>query len=268
MTSSTGLKYQIHGTGEPVLLIHGGHIADTYRPLVAEPLFAPYRKITYRRRGYADSPSHIGPFSIEDAAGDALRLLKGLGIERAHVVGHSSGGIIALQMALSAPQAVNSLVLLEPALMMVPSAPAFFAKVGPALEKYTARDRAGAVAAFIGLVAGPNWQAEVTKIVPGGIEQAVKDAATFFDVELPAIGEWQFTARQAREIFQPVLYVIGSESDAVFKDGKELCEAWIPHTEAFVVHGAKHHLQHEDPSCSGQVARGLSKFFARHPMAA
>ena len=50
----------------------------------------------------------------------AVALLRHLGIERAHVVGHSSGGVMALRLALDAPEAVHSLILLEPALMDVP----------------------------------------------------------------------------------------------------------------------------------------------------
>jgi pimeloyl-ACP methyl ester carboxylesterase len=49
--------------------------------------------------------------------------MRHLGIERAHVVGHSSSAIMALQLALDAPDRVLSLALLEPALLAVPSGP-------------------------------------------------------------------------------------------------------------------------------------------------
>src|SRR5690349_17953707 len=81
--------------------------------------------------------------SAEQAA-DARALLRRLGIERAHVVGHSAGGPIALRLALDAPEFVHSLALLEPALMDVPSGPLFAEAVGPAFRIYQAGDKAGA----------------------------------------------------------------------------------------------------------------------------
>ena len=75
-------------------------------------------------------------------------------------------------------------------MMMVPSAPEFFGAVAPVIDKYKSGDAAGAVGAFIDLVAEPNWRTEVPRMVPGGLEQAEKDAATFFEVELPSVGAW------------------------------------------------------------------------------
>ena len=76
-----------------------------------------YRVLNYHRRGFAGSTAGSEPASIADHAADALALMRHVGFERAHVVGHSLGGAIALQLALDAPEAVRSLVLLEPALM-------------------------------------------------------------------------------------------------------------------------------------------------------
>ena len=46
------LEYEVSGTGEPVVFIHGAFIADTFRPLLAEPTLAGrYRLILYHRRG-------------------------------------------------------------------------------------------------------------------------------------------------------------------------------------------------------------------------
>ena len=79
-----------------------------------------YQLVRYHRRGYAGSSTVGRSFSITDQATDCAELIRGLGIERAHIVGHSSGGPIALQLALDAPEMVESLVLLEPGLLDVP----------------------------------------------------------------------------------------------------------------------------------------------------
>ena len=173
---------------------------------------------------------------------------------------------IAITSALDAPNAVHALALLEPALLMVPSAKPFFEAMAPAIAKYAAGDPAGAVDGFISLVGGPDWRSNVSQMIPGAPEQAEKDAATFFEVELPALGRWSFDAARARQISQPAIYVIGTESGVFSEEGKRLCESWMPQTEGFTVAGATHLLHQESPRASAEVARGLAEFFARHPM--
>ena len=127
MLKAEGLEYEAIGDGEAVLLIHGSHIADAFLPLMREAALAdPYRLIRYRRRGFAGSDPHSGPFSIEEQARDGLALMKHLGLERAHVIGHSYGGATAVQLAIEAPSRVQSLVLLEPAIFPADIASASF----------------------------------------------------------------------------------------------------------------------------------------------
>ena len=91
--TDTTLEYAVTGTGEPVMCIHGAFIADTFQPLLAEPsLSRRYQLITYHRRGYGGSSRAPGLTSIAQQAADCRALLAHLGVERAHVVGHSFGG--------------------------------------------------------------------------------------------------------------------------------------------------------------------------------
>ena len=56
------LEYEVRGAGEPVVLVHGSHIADAFAPLLAEPtLTERYRLILYHRRGFAGSTHPDGP---------------------------------------------------------------------------------------------------------------------------------------------------------------------------------------------------------------
>src|SRR3712207_3518701 len=115
------LEYERRGTGEPVLLIHGSHIGASFVPPLAQPsLTDDYMLIRYHRRGFLGSTHAKGPVSIKQQADDARALLEHLNVERAHVVGHSYGGPIALQLAVDAPEYVHSLALLEAALLTVP----------------------------------------------------------------------------------------------------------------------------------------------------
>ena len=258
------LEYETRGDGEPVLLIHGSHFAESYLPLMDEPVLADYRLIRYHRRGFAGSVEHEGPFTIEQQAEDALAVLQHLGVERAHVVGHSYGGATGLQLALDTSAVVASIVLLEPAVLMVPSAEVFAQEhVVPAAEKYQSGDPQGAVDTFGQGIGGPQWKAEVSRTVPGAVEQAENDASTFFEVELPALGDWQLDAEEAARISQPVLFVLGTESDPMFEEIRVLIHSMLPQTEDHLVEGANHLLQMQNPR---SVAKGISDFLSRHPL--
>jgi len=61
------LEVEVVGSGEPLLLIHGGFIGDAFHPLLSEPrLTDRYQLIAYHRRGYAGSSRHTTPFGIAD----------------------------------------------------------------------------------------------------------------------------------------------------------------------------------------------------------
>src|SRR5262245_47425561 len=79
------LEYEVMGSGEPVLLIHGTGVAATFYPAMTEPSLRGYRLIRYHRRGFAGSSRTPVPFTIKDHAADAAALLKALGIQRAHI---------------------------------------------------------------------------------------------------------------------------------------------------------------------------------------
>jgi aminoacrylate hydrolase len=108
----TTIHYEVEGSGAPVLLIQGvGGVGATWRPQV-EGLRDRFTLCAFDNRGLGRSAALKQPTSIEAMAGDALALLDALGWERAHVVGHSMGGLIAEQLALDAPSRVSSLALL------------------------------------------------------------------------------------------------------------------------------------------------------------
>jgi pimeloyl-ACP methyl ester carboxylesterase len=140
------LEYEVRGAGEPVVLVHGSHIADAFAPLLEESVLTDrFQLIRYHRRGFAGSTHPDGPVSIVQQAADCRALMRRLGVQSAHVVGHSYGGAIALQLALDAPDAVHSLALLEPALLIVPSTQQFMEALALVLQMYEAGDKTGAV---------------------------------------------------------------------------------------------------------------------------
>jgi pimeloyl-ACP methyl ester carboxylesterase len=245
------LEYEERGSGEPVVLIHAGLCAAWFAPLVDEPALAGNRLIRYHRAGYAGSSHPWGEVTIADHARHCRGLLDHLGIERAHMVGHSSSADIALQLALDAPDSVASLTLMEPALMPVPSRAKWGEAVAvPAIERYRAGDRPGAVHLWMRGVAGADYQEAFERSLPHAFAQAVADAPTFFEQELPAVQTWSFGEQDARRIRQPALAVIGGRShevSPVWEERQALLLDWLPHAEPFVLDGATHMLHLQNP---------------------
>ena len=257
------MEYETSGDGEPVLLVHGSLIADSFLPLMGETSLANYRSIRYRRRGFAGSSAHDGPCSIERQATDAAALLRQVGVRRAHVAGHSYGAIIALQLALDAPDLVHSLVLLELPLLTVPGGQKLVEAMAPAVERYKAGDGAAAVDAFMRIVGGPEWRKDVARTVPGGAEQAATDVRTFFDVEMPALAEWKFDADVAERISQPILSVRGGRSLPFYEESEERLRSWLPLTETHLVRDVNHLLLMQD---AASVGVRMAQFFAHHAL--
>jgi pimeloyl-ACP methyl ester carboxylesterase len=252
------LAYEVVGSGEPMLFIHGAHLADALKPLVAEPALERFQRIRYHRRGLGGSsrPVETEPTSVAEQAEDAVGLLDHVGVGRAHVVGHSWGGAIALELAAQHPATVASLVLLEPAFPTTPAGAAFGRAMAPLIDRYQAGDAEGAVDGFLALVGDRNWRAIIEQTVPGGIDQAVKDAATFFEIELPGPA-WTFGPEQAAASSCPVLSVLGSRSSPLFVEGRQLLHAWFPACRDADIAGATHLLQLQVP---GSVAAAIAAF--------
>lgn len=262
------LEYEVSGSGEPVLLI-SPVIADGFKPFVDDPtLLGRYSLIRYHKRGWAGSTHTSAAVTVEEHAVDAAALLEQLDIRRAHVGGHSSGAVVALQLALDRPDLVQTLVLLEPSILSVPSAPPLLQRAEPAFEAYRAGDHERAVAEFLGVVSGLGAQrsrAAIEAQLPGGIAQAASDADTFFEVELPGLGAWELDADEATTLSQPALSVRGAETDRLWVEVAERLRAWLPNVEEFIAPGVGHllHLQRPDA-----VVRGVAAFLARHPIPA
>ena len=261
------LEYEVAGTGEPVLLI-SPVVADGFFPLVSEGALAHYQLITYHKRGWAGSTHTPAPVSIADHAADAAGLLEHLGVGRAHIAGHSSGAAVALQLALERPAIVHTLVLLELSLLSVPSGAGFLEKAGPAFAAYAAGQHETALAAFMTAVSGLDWEecrALLDKRVPGAIAQAIKDADTFFGVELPSLGAWTFGAEQAAAIVQPVLSVLGTDTEPLWVEVADRLRVWLRQVEECTIEGVGHllHMQRPEP-----VAKCIAAFLERHPLPA
>ena len=258
------IEYEVHGSGEPVLLIPLSLIADGLgRPLFGEPeLASNYQLIHYHRRGWMRSTRGDAPLTIAQMSLDAGTLLRHLNMKHAHIVGHSIGALVALQLAVDDPNLVHSLALLEPPLRMGAVGRESFERIiVPMLNAYHEGDKQTAVEIFSSAVFGPDWKQIIEKTVPGGVDQAVADFDTFIQ-EQPAINKWEFNAKSASNINQPVLSVMGRRSPPLAAKSRELLHSWFSQLEELDL-DTTHLLQIQDPR---GMAHGLVEFFGRHAM--
>ena len=255
------LEYEVRGSGEPVVLIHAGVCADWFAPLLREPaLTGRHRVLSYHRAGYGRSGQVAGPLGIERQAAQCAALMRHVGMDSAHIVGHSSSGNMALQLALAEPERVRSLILLETALLAVPSGP----YAAQAMARYRAGDRAGAVDVWLRGVCGPDYRFALEGAIPGAFDQAVADLDSFLGQELPALRDWSFTEQDAARVTQPALAVLGARShevSPVFAERHQLLLAWLPTVESFVLPDANHLLHVQNPR---GMAERIASFVARN----
>jgi len=252
------------------VFVHGVFIAgDAFKTLVEQPVLADrYRLITYDRRGYGGSAAAPKPFALRKNGDDLERLLDGLGVDRAHVVGHSSGAMVAIQLAIQAPDRVQSLGLLELAPNITPEMSAFVeAHVLPGLR--TLLD-SGAPArevldSFLNLALSDKWREEMPDVFDDAIQQAEADIVTGVEIELPSQTDWNFDEQMAAKIVHPVLFVGGETTIPDLRDPPRhhFC-GLVAQSEYVELPGIDHRMMMSDP---GAVANVLADFFGRHAMA-
>jgi pimeloyl-ACP methyl ester carboxylesterase len=106
------VAYTVRGSGPPVLFIQGvGVHGDGWLPQI-DQLSATYTCVWFDNRGMGRSLPAAAAITVEQMAADAEAVLQAVQVERAHVVGHSLGGLVALQLALASRHRVASLALL------------------------------------------------------------------------------------------------------------------------------------------------------------
>jgi pimeloyl-ACP methyl ester carboxylesterase len=105
------IDYNVAGDGEPLVLIMG--LGGSRRSWIFQKrAFRKYfQVITFDNRGVGGSDKPDGPYSMAIMAGDTVGLMDYLGIEKAHIIGVSMGGMVAQEIAITDPERINKLVL-------------------------------------------------------------------------------------------------------------------------------------------------------------
>jgi pimeloyl-ACP methyl ester carboxylesterase len=255
------LTYEVREGGAPVVLVHASAFVSWYVPLIER--LTGLSTLRYRRRLRAPAEGGYRPLTVADDAAICARLMDHVGWHRAHIVGHSYGALVALQLAMDAPERVGSVALLEPAARGISSSDQVAAALQPVIAAYRSGDKAGAVDAFLRHVCGDGYRAVLDRVIPDAGDEALREADLFFQVEMPAVQRWSFGPSDAERVTQPVLNVLGTESASRFAEGSELVQSWFPQAERLSVPDTGHLLMVQNPTA---LAHGLTNFFARHPI--
>src|ERR1700737_4773853 len=107
------LYYEIHGTGKPLILLHGGVETFATFAAIAPTLALDHQVIGVDLYGHGHTALTERPIRFEHMADDIAGLIQHLGLEKADVLGFSLGGAVALQTAIRHPERVNKLVLIS-----------------------------------------------------------------------------------------------------------------------------------------------------------
>ena len=112
-SDDVALYYESIGHGIPLLFIHGLGASTRDWQQQVKHFSSRYQVLTIDLRGHGQSTKHQGPYTIAQFARDIVALIKRLDISSAHVVGHSLGGMVAFELAVTEPELIRSLVIVN-----------------------------------------------------------------------------------------------------------------------------------------------------------
>lgn len=275
------LHYAEQGSGPPIVFVHGS--ASDHRTWHGQlGAFADdFRAISYsRRHHWPNDPIPEGSsYSLMDHVDDLVQLLHKLDAAPAHLVGHSYGGLVCLEVSSRAPDLVRSLVLMEPPVLAlfvsVPPKPAEILALalrsprtaagilklgafgmGPAAAAFERDDPDEAMkrlgTAILGRLAFESLSEERAAQVRDNL---IKEELLSREFMPP------LDARALRSLRTPVLLAGGEHSPRVFARLHDHLESILPNVRRVEIPAASH-LMHEDNAPAYDQA--VRKFLSRH----
>jgi pimeloyl-ACP methyl ester carboxylesterase len=247
------LDYEERGAGPPVLLVHGT-AARLWGALAAE-LGACARTIDYDRRSFGASANP----PVTDLArhrDDAAALLDALGAQSAVIVGWSIGGVIALDLALTRPELVRALVLVEPPLHAKrrPTVAMLRAILTAQVLGLLGRTEAGA-RAFLRWALGRRDGGDDLARVPAEWRAAMLSNAAAIVAEVRAGTGEHLSSERLASLRVPVTVLAGTESDRVFGACARRLSETVPGAILTTVPRSGHVMQHDRPDAIADAVR-------------
>ncbi len=269
ITSADGtrLYYEEAGTGTPVVFVH--EFAGDYRTW--EPQMRAFarshRCVTFSARGYppSDVPSDPARYGQDIARADVIAVIDALGIDRAHVVGHSMGAYTALHVGIKHPQRCISVTAAGCGWGSVadPAAREAMSQLAAETAKmFTEKDIAAAATLYAD---GPTRQAHKHKDPRGYAEfarmlaehSALGHALTMSMLQARRPTLWDMEAELQR-FSVPLLVIVGDEDDSCL-EGSVFLKRTVPTAGLLVIPRSGHTITSEEPAAFNAA---LAEFFA------
>ena len=256
------LFYELTGSGDPLVLVHGSWVDHTSWQLVVPDLARSFRVLTYDRRGHSLSERPLGQGSRREDEEDLAALMEALDLAPAHVVGNSFGGSIALGLAARRPDLFRSLIVHEAPLMglvahdaeLRPLMMEFWGRIESVVDQLRAGESEGGTRRFVEEVAlGPGaWEQ-----LPEEVRQMnMNNAPTFLDeVQDPKAADLDVSA--LLRFSSPVLLTEGDQSPPWFPKIVSKLAGAIDGAERLTFSGAGHVPQLTHPD---EYVRAVVKF--------
>lgn len=244
--NGTRIHYELHGSGDPLVLVHGSWVdAGTWQQVVPT-LAGSFQVLVYDRRGHSRSERPGTQGSVQEDGEDLGALIEALGLAPAHVATNSYGGNFALRLLGRRADLFRSLSCHEPPLWGLlagdPASGELLEQGRRSLEavggRIAAGDHEGAARQFVEEVAfGPGaWENELPPEVRATF---VKNAPTFLD-ELQDPDQLGADLESLGAVAVPVRLTEGSESPPIFSRVVDRLSAALPDVTRETIEGAAH----------------------------
>jgi pimeloyl-ACP methyl ester carboxylesterase len=241
----TPIAYQGRGAGPPLVLVHGTGAANPLAWPAVATLEEQFNLYAVDRRGRGES-GDTDPYAIEREFEDLAAVIDAIG-EPAHLLGHSFGGLCALEAALRTPN-IRKLVLYEPLSLAQPGQSFYPDGFIDGLQtRLAAGDRAAVVTEFYREVVGMS-PAEVEQFKASPAWPARLASAPTLPRELQAEAQYTFDPQRFRTLLTPTLLLTGSDSPDFLKRGTDVVAAALPNCRVVVMPGQDHIAMYTAPA--------------------
>lgn len=202
--NGVSIWYASFGSGEPVILLHGGLANSNYWGLQVPALMRKYHVIVMDSRGHGRSTRDAAPYGYDLMASDVLGFMDHLGIAKAAIVGWSDGAIIGLDIAMKHPERVSRLF-------------AFAANSNPSGVKDVT-----ASPVFNKFIARAEKEYEALSATPHDYKRFLDEISQMWSLQ----PNW--TTDDLRSIKVPTWIVDGDHDEAIHRENTELMAGAIP----------------------------------------